>query len=108
MSKITLTYAKKEYVLEYNRQSVKTMESQGFILEDISTKPVTMIPMLFSGSFMKNHRGIKRNLIDEIYENIPGKTELMQALIEMYVETVSTLTEDAEGNEGNAVWTLEK
>lgn len=108
MSKITMTYKKTEYVLEYNRQSVKTMESQGFILDEITSKPMTMIPMLFAGAFIKNHRGIKRSLIDEIYDNINDKTGLMQGLIEMYAETLSSLTDDTENNEGNAVWAIVK
>ena len=106
MSKINLTYAKKEYVLEYNRQSVKTMESQGFVLEELTAKPMTMIPLLFNGAFIKNHRGIKRNLMDEIFEEIGDKTALMEALMEMYAETLGTLTE---GNgEGNATWVMVK
>ena len=106
MSKITMTYNKTEYVLEYNRQSVKTMEGQGFRLEEITAMPMTMIPLLFQGAFYKNHRGIKRNLIDEIYEGIGDKTALMQALMEMYAETLSTLTDDT--GEGNVTWALEK
>ena len=54
MSKIVLTHEKKEYVLEYSRQSVKQMEGQGFVLGEITNKPMTMIPMLFSGAFIKN------------------------------------------------------
>jgi len=106
MSTITITYDKKEYSLGFTRQSVKTMESQGFVLDEIASKPMTMIPMLFTGAFIKNHRGIKRNLIDEIYENIGDKTGLMQALIELYAETLSSLTEDTA--EGNATWALVK
>ena len=106
MSKIVLNYEKKEYVLEYNRQSVKQMEGQGFILEELATKPVTMIPMLFSGAFIKNCRGTKRAVIDEIYDGIGDKTALMEALMEMYAETLSTLT-DGNG-EGNVTWTLQK
>lgn len=106
MSKINLTYDKKEYCLEYNRQSVKTMESQGFVLEELTVKPMTMIPLLFNGAFIKNHRGIKRNLMDEIFEEIGDKTALMEALMEMYAETLGTLT-DASG-EGNATWAMVK
>jgi len=106
MSKINLTYEKKEYILEYNRQSVKTMESQGFVLEELTAKPMTMIPMLFQGAFIKNHRGIKRNLMDEIFEEVGDKTALMEALMEMYAETLSTLT-DGNG-EGNATWAMVK
>ena len=106
MSKINLTYNKKDYILEYNRQSVKTMESQGFVLEELTTKPVTMIPLLFQGAFIKNHRGIKRNLMDEIFEELGDKTALLEALMEMYAETLGTLT-DSNG-EGNATWAMVK
>lgn len=106
MSKIVLNHEKKEYVLEYSRQSVKTMESQGFVLDEITSKPMTMIPMLFSGAFIKNCKGVKRALIDEIFDGIGDKTALMQALMEMYAETLSTLTE--ENAEGNVSWTMVK
>lgn len=106
MSKIVLNYEKKEYVLEFNRQSVKTMESQGFVLDEITAKPMTMIPMLFSGAFIKNCKGTKRAVIDEIYDGIGDKTALMEALMEMYAETLGTLTDD--NGEGNVSWTLQK
>ena len=98
-----MTYGKTEYTLEYNRQSVKTMEAQGFVLDELTSKPMTMIPMLFSGAFIKNHRGLKRALIDEIFDNINDKNGLMEALMEMYAETLSSLTDDSE-SEGNATW----
>ena len=107
MSKITLNYDDKKYELEYTRQSVRMMESQGFVIDQISSKPMTMIPMLFSGAFAKNHRGIKRALIDEILENVSDKAGLINALIEMYAETLSSLTDETE-NEGNAVWVVTK
>lgn len=106
MSKINMTYNKTEYVLEYNRQSVKTLEGQGFRLDEITNMPMTMIPMLFHGAFFKNHKGIKRSLIDEIYDGIGDKTGLIQALAEMYAETLSTLTDDA--GEGNVTWAMVK
>ena len=109
MSKINLTYDKKEYVLEYNRQSVKTMETQGFVLEELTAKPMTMIPLLFSGAFIKNHSGkdgVKRKVVDEIFEEISDKPALMEALMEMYTETLSTLTEGS--GEGNVTWAMVK
>lgn len=107
MSKIALTYEKKEYVLEYSRQSVRTMEAQGFVIDELSSKPVTMIPMLYQGAFIKNHKGIKRNLMDEIYEEISDKSGLINALMEMYVDTMSTLMDDKE-DAGNATWAMVK
>ena len=107
MSKINLTYDGKEYTLEFNRQSVKTMEAQGFVLDEISTKPMSMIPMMFYGAFYKNHRGVKRAVVDEMYEAIGGKSELLQVLIEMYAETLATLTDDTE-DAGNVSWAVVK
>lgn len=104
--KIVLNHEKKEYVLEFNRQSVKTMESQGFVLDEIASKPMTMIPMLFSGAFIKNCRGTKRSVIDDIFNGISDKEGLMNALLEMYADTLSTLTDSTE--EGNVTWTLQK
>lgn len=106
MSKIVLNHNKKEYVLEYNRQSVKMMEGQGFVLDEITTKPVTMIPLLFQGAFLKNCKGTKRAVIDEIFDGIGNKSDLMSALIEMYADTLSSLTDDVE--EGNVTWELTK
>ncbi len=106
MSKIVITSGNKEYTLEYSRQSVKTMEGQGFVLDELSKMPMTMIPLLFQGAFIKNHRGMKRSEIDKIYENIQDKTGLMQALIELYADTLTTLTDDNET--GNATWAVVK
>ena len=109
MSKINLTYDKKEYVLEYSRQSVKTMENQGFVLEELTAKPANMIPLLFAGAFIKNHSGkdgVKRKVIDEIFDEIPDKTALMEALMEMYADTLSTLTDS--NSEGNVSWAMVK
>ena len=103
---LRFTYQDKEYVLEYNRQSVRQMEGQGFVLDEITAKPVTMIPLLFEGAFIKNCRGTKRKVIDSIYSEIGDKTALLEALMEMYAETLSTLTDDSA--EGNVSWAIVK
>ena len=105
MSKIVLTHNNKEYELEYSRATARTMESQGFDINEITSKPMTMIPLLFSGAFIKNHKGTKRSLMDEIYEEIGDKTSLIEALMEMYAETLGALTDN---NEGNVTWAVVK
>ena len=113
-TKITIEYRGNEYDLEYSRNAVKQLEQQGFVLDQISEKPMTMIPMLVYGAFMKNHRGIKRDLVDEIYDNIANKigdneNGFINALIEMYAETINTLTDNTSVDEGNmAVWKVTK
>lgn len=113
-TKITITYNKNEYVLEYSRNAVKQMEQQGFVLDQIGDKPMTMVPLLVYGAFMKHNKGIKRTLVDEIYEHITdkvgdGENGFIQALLEMYSETVNTLTDNNTVDEGNAaVWKVTK
>ena len=101
---IKITYNKKEYQLEYTRESVKQMESTGFVIEEVTTKPATMIPALFYGAFMSKNKGIKRKLVDEIYDSLNDKIGLISALAEMYAETLQYLTEPSEDSEGNATW----
>ena len=61
-NKITFTYGGKVYVLEYTRKSVEEMERRGFVAEDVLTKPLTVLPELFAGAFIANHRFTKRKL----------------------------------------------
>ena len=114
-TKINIEYQKKNYTLEYSRQSARQMEDNGFILEQLTEKPVTMIPMLVHGAFMKHHKGIKRALVDEIFEHLTGKegtdgeNGFLAALVEMYAETVNTLTDSKADDEGNAAtWKVVK
>ena len=85
---ITVTYNKQSYELEYSRNAVKQMEQQGFVLDKISEQPMNMVPLLVYGAFMKNHKGIKRALVDEIYDHIvdrvgDGENGFLQTLLEM-------------------------
>ena len=114
-TKITVTYNRNEYTLEYSRTAVRQMEEQGFVVDQLGDKPVTMIPLLVYGAFMKNHRGIKRSLVDEIYDNIvdkigsDGADGFINTLVEMYAETVTALTDNGSSDEGNAAtWTVTK
>ena len=113
-TKITITYNKKSYDLEFSRNSVKHMEQQGFVLSQIGDKPMNMVPLLVYGAFMKNHKGIKQSLMDEIYEHITNKVGdgdngFIHALVEMYAETVNVLTDNASVDEGNvATWKVVK
>ena len=68
-----------------------------------------MIPLLFSGAFIKNHSGkggVSRKVVDEIFDGIDDKAALMEALMEMYAETLGSLT-DGNG-EGNVTWAVTK
>lgn len=114
-TKITVTYQNKDYVLEFSRSTAKQIEDQGFVLDQLTDKPATMVPLLVYGAFMMHNRGIKRNLVDEIYSNIlrkvggEGEEGFLNVLGEMYAESVSTLMDDSNIDEGNAaIWNVTK
>ena len=106
MSKqLRFTYLGKEYVLEYTRRSVEAMEKKGFVASEIETKPVTVLPALFAGAFLANHRYVKQDVIDEIYSKMTNKQELIGKLAEMYNEPIMALVDEPEESEGNLDWT---
>ena len=99
------TYDDKEYCLEFTRKSVEQMERTGFKASDINDKPMTVLPALFAGSFLANHRFTKQEVIDKIFGKMTNKGELISKLAEMYNEPIMALVDEPEENEGNLSWT---
>ena len=102
---LRFTYQDKEYCLEYTRNTVAQMEKKGFVASDIETKPVTVLPALFAGAFLANHRYVKQEVIEEIYSKMTNKQELIGKLAEMYNEPIMALVDEPEESEGNLDWT---
>lgn len=93
----------KEYTLEYTRESVKQMEREGFVANDILAKPMNTLPKLFAGAFKAHHRfDIKQKEIDKIFELFTNKQALIEKLAEMYAEPMEALM-DNDSVEGNAI-----
>lgn len=106
MSKqLSFTYDDKEYCLEFTRKSVEQMERSGFKASDITDKPMTVLPALFAGSFLANHRFTKQEVIDKIFSKMTNKGELISKLSEMYNEPIMSLVDEPDENEGNVSWT---
>lgn len=91
---IVFTYEDKEYTLEFTRRTVKQMEDEGFVAQDIDRKPMTLLPALFAGAFKAHHRFVKQDVIDKIYAGMPNKDELIGKLAEMYNDPIVTLMEE--------------
>lgn len=114
-TKITVDYKGERYTLEYTRTTARAVEQMGFKNDELADKPVTMIPLLVYGAFMRHHRNLKQKEMDEIYDNIVGKVGkegeegFIGVLREMYAETANTLMEDTVVDEGNAAtWKVTK
>lgn len=107
MSVLKVEYNGKKYELGFTRNTVVMLERNGFSIDEISTKPMTMLPMFWQGAFAAYNKGVKRSLMDEIYENITDKSGLISALVELYAETLNTLTDEPdEDGKGNATWEI--
>lgn len=99
---LNFEYNKKEYTLEYTRETVKQMEREGFVANDIISKPMLTLPKLFAGAFKAHHKyDTKQKQIDEIFELFKNKQALVEKLAEMYSEPMETLMDDVD--EGNAI-----
>ena len=106
MSKqLRFEYNGTEYTLEYTRRTVEQMEREGFVADDIKTKPMTMLPTLFAGAFKAHHRFVKPDVINEIYSMMINKEALIGKLAEMYSDTLSSLFDEPAESSGNLTWT---
>ena len=101
---ITLTHEGKTYILEYTRKSIAQMERSGFRIDDITEKPISALPTLFAGAFLANSYYTKRSVINDIFDNIVNKSELIGKLAELYNEPLSSMLEEPEENEKNVGW----
>lgn len=104
-TQIKLTYDDVEYVLEYNRQAIKTLEALGFNYDTFMTKPLTNIELAFSALFIKNHPKVTQATIDKIYKGMGNKEKLIQLISTMIDECYASLLEEPEeGSSGNVTW----
>lgn len=101
---IIFQFEDKDYILEFTRKSIETMERQGFIVSEVTEKPVSTLPVLFAGAFLAHHRFVKKDVIDKIFDKLTNKQDLIGKLAEMYNEPIMALMDEPEGQEGNVEW----
>ncbi len=98
---INFNYNNKEYTLEFTRKSIQKLEGRGFVASDLQTKPMTVLPQLFAGSFIAHQPFAKADDIENIYASFKDKDKLLDKLAEMYSEPIEALFE--EPDEKNAI-----
>lgn len=104
---VEFTYKDKRYSLGFNRKSAAAIEKAGFVSGEITRKPNIMIPLLVQGAFQMNHRYMRDDQIDEVFENIADQDGFVTALIKEYQKTYTTLlgnSDDTEGGENFIKW----
>lgn len=102
---IKFSFEGKDYTLEFTRNSIKAMESQGFTLSQVSDKPISVLPALFKGAFIAHHKFLKQEVIDSIFAKMTNRESLFETLAEMYNEPIVSLMNEPDADEGNISWT---
>lgn len=105
MAVINLTYETKAYELTYTRETVRQMERQGFDFAAFARgeRPGTLSLQLFEGAFISRHKKMSRREVDDIFDHIDNKSELLVALAEMYNDTLTTLIDTVAEDDGKKV-----
>lgn len=105
--KIEFSYDGKDYTLEYDRKSVRVMEANGLRINEIATQPYSMLEILWTGAFLKNHKNENNEKILDIYKHIKNKEELNAGLVSMFNETYTSLIGNDDSDESkNIEWKM--
>lgn len=85
-----------EFVLEFNRESVKFAEDRGFSMDDVGNKPMTGIPDLFFYAFRMHHKNVARDKTDKIlFDKLGGLTSgMIERLGQLYAAPFDCLISD--------------
>jgi hypothetical protein len=99
---------KRDYTLEFNRESVSFAEMHGFKTDDIDECAMTRIPELFYYAFRMHHMNVSREKTDKIlFEDLGGATpELIERLAQLFTEPYRALY-NATGKSKNPRVTME-
>lgn len=93
---ISFEFEGTKYTLAFTRKTVMAMTNNGFTLDMVTSKPAIGIPMLFKGAFLANHKWLKDDVKDRIYEHITNRADLILKLQEMYVVPINEMFEEPE------------
>ena len=97
------------YILEFNRETVKWAEQRGFVPEQVTQFPMTVGADFFFYAFRMHHKNIARDKTDKILFDVLGGInevtgKIFARLMELYYETYSSFSdEEAEANPRMAV-----
>lgn len=90
---ITDTDEGREYTLEFSRKTVSKTEQAGLDVNQLESKSMTMIPIMFWGAFLMHHPYMTREQTDKIlFDGLGGlSSEEMGYIGKLYAEPFQTL-----------------
>ena len=100
----------KVYELDFSRESVKFVESQGYKIDETFDFPNVNIPKLFYYAFRKNHKSMGLNQTTALLDKMGGLTEqIALRLVDLYRQATmsNNVIQDEEDLRKNAQVTVE-
>ena len=95
--KITDTNTGEEYILEFDKESVRFAEQRGFDIEDVAKFPISKTEELFWYAFRKHHKRVDMLKARKLLEGIGTLPEdFMERLINLYAVPYEAFTESEE------------
>ncbi len=94
-----------KYTLEFSKKTVKAMESRGFSIADVRSRPMTLLPMLFEGAFALHHPKMTSEQIQKIFGRMNDREALFDTLVSMYNAPIEGLFEDPDEEKNAVSWT---
>lgn len=108
---LTDTETGEKYTLEFSRETVKWAEAKGFVYDDVTKFPQTLIPDLFFYAFRMHHKNVARDKTDKIIADWGGiaciPEGVLERLAELYMATFGALADEDEGAAKNFKVTVE-
>ena len=102
--KLSFNFEGTRYTLSFNKRTVRLLSQNGFKPDMIHDQPALGIPMLFKGAFLAENHWVKDDVKDKIYASLTNKSELINKLVEMYVEPINDLFEEPEDEAKKVTW----
>ena len=99
MRQLKLKINNKEYVLEFNRTSIKWLEAVGFDLEEFNRKPITFREYLWTCLFLKNHQDVNPTLAIKLMDTYASEhgenmvNKVVKFAFEEYTSFINALTD---------------
>lgn len=97
---ILFTHNGTDYTLEFTRASIQKLEARGFDISEVKKKPMTYLPLIFAGAFVAHHPFVKKEVVDDIFNQMKDKETLFDKLATMYNDPLEAMME----SEGNLEW----
>lgn len=101
--------AKKDYTLEFDRETVMWCEARGFKIEDVGDFLMTKGPELFFYAFRMHHKNVSRERTDRLlFDDLGGFPKgMVERLIQLYMAPYEALNAARDGAAKNPKVTVE-